>query len=112
MSVWEALRRLGDVQLVAFDLLVQAPRREGLQAFLPELFASYREVIEEQLDRLERGGRATLLVPRNVLVPLVLNTVLGFGLYYVVTKDEESCLLALSAFRQLAKGVVEPVGVS
>ena len=27
-----------------------------------------------------------------VLVPLILNTVLGFGLYYVVTRDEESCL--------------------
>jgi len=44
-----------------------------------------------------------------VLVPLVLNTVLGFGLYYVVTRDDESCLRALSAFRQLAGSVIEAV---
>ncbi len=48
-------------------------------------------------------------MPRDVLVPLVLNTVLGFGLYYVVTRDDESCLRALSAFRQLASSVIEPV---
>jgi hypothetical protein len=48
-------------------------------------------------------------VPRDVLVPLVLNTVLGFGLYYVVTRDDESCLRALSAFRQLAGSVIETV---
>jgi hypothetical protein len=42
-------------------------------------------------------------------VPLVLNTVLGFGLYYVVTRDDESCLKALSAFRLLAATLVEPV---
>jgi len=43
-------------------------------------------------------------------VPLVLNTVLGFGLYYVVTRDDESCLKALSAFRQLAATLIEPLG--
>src|SRR5438093_1321783 len=47
---------------------------------------------------------------REVLVPLVLNTVLGFGLYYVVTRDDESCLKALSAFRQLAATLIEPLG--
>jgi len=31
-SIWDALRRLGDVQLAAFDLLVQSPRAEPLQA--------------------------------------------------------------------------------
>ncbi|HVB77104.1 MAG TPA: TetR/AcrR family transcriptional regulator [Candidatus Nitrosotalea sp.] len=108
VSIWGALRQLGDVQLAAFDLLVQAPRGERLQAYLPELFTRYREVIDEQLDRLESGGRARLLVPREVLVPLVLNTVLGFGLYYVVTRDDESCLRALTAFRQLALTVIEP----
>jgi len=106
-SIWDSLRRLGDVQLAAFDLLVQAPRAERLQAYLPELFTRYREVIQEQLDRLEEDGRIRLLVDREVLVPLVLNTVLGFGLYYVVTRDDESCLLALSAFRQLAARLVE-----
>ncbi|HUZ88928.1 MAG: TetR/AcrR family transcriptional regulator [Candidatus Dormibacteraceae bacterium] len=109
VAIWDALRQLGDAQLVAFDLLIQAPRGESLQAYLPELFARYRELIEEQLDRLESGGRARLLVPREVLVPLVLNTVLGFGLYYVVTHDDESCLRALTAFRQLAVTVIEPV---
>jgi len=39
----------------------------------------------------------------------VLNTVLGFGLYYVVTGDDESCLRALSAFGQLASTLVEPI---
>ena len=109
VSIWESLRRLGDIQLAAFDLLVQAPKQESLQAFLPELFARYREVVEEQLDRLERDGRLRLKIERQVLVPLILNTVLGFGLYYVVTHDEESCLLALSAWRELAGSVVEPV---
>ena len=108
-SLWDSLRRLGDVQLAAFDLLVQAPRTERLRAYLPELFTRYREVIQEQLDRLEDDGRIRLTVPRDVLVPLVLNTVLGFGLYYVVTRDDESCLLALSAFRQLAGSVIETV---
>jgi AcrR family transcriptional regulator len=108
-SIWDSLRKLGDIQLAAFDLLVQAPRRERLQAYLPELFTRYREVIQEQLDRMEQDGRVRLLVPRDVLVPLVLNTVLGFGLYYVVTRDDESCLRALSAFRQMASGMVEPV---
>ena len=109
VSIWESLRRLGDIQLAAFDLLVQAPKQESLQAFLPELFARYRDVVEEQLDRLERDGRVRLKIERQVLVPLILNTVLGFGLYYVVTRDEESCLLALSAWRELASSVVEPV---
>jgi AcrR family transcriptional regulator len=109
VSIWESLRRLGDIQLAAFDLLVQAPKQESLQAFLPELFQRYREVVEEQLDRLERDGRVRLKLERQVLVPLILNTVLGFGLYYVVTRDEESCLLALTAWRELASSVVEPV---
>ncbi len=111
VSIWDSLRRLGDIQLAAFDLLVQAPKQESLQAFLPELFARYRDVVEEQLDRLERDGRVRLKIEREVLVPLVLNTVLGFGLYYVVTRDEESCLRALSAWRELAGSVVEPVPV-
>jgi len=109
VSIWESLRRLGDIQLAAFDLLVQAPRTERLRAYLPELFTRYREVIQEQLDRLEEDGRIRLTVPREVLVPLVLNTVLGFGLYYVVTRDDESCLRALSAFSQLAASLIEPV---
>lgn len=109
-SIWDSLRQLGDIQLAAFDLLVQAPRRERLQAYLPELFTRYREVIQEQLDRLERDGKVRLTVPREVLVPLVLNTVLGFGLYYVVTRDDESCMRALSAIKQLASGLVEPIG--
>ena len=108
-SIWATLRRLGDMQLAAFDLLVQAPRTERLQAYLPELFTRYREVIQEQIDRLERDGRVRLTVEREVLVPLVLNTVLGFGLYYVVTRDDESCLKALSAFRQLAATLIEPL---
>jgi AcrR family transcriptional regulator len=109
VSIWESLRRLGDIQLAAFDLLVQAPKQESLQAFLPELFARYRDVVEEQLDRLERDGRVRLKIERDVLVPLILNTVLGFGLYYVVTRDEDSCLRALSAWRELASSVVEPI---
>src|ERR1700724_3075056 len=40
-SVWDSLRRLGDIQLAAFDLLVQAPRTERLGAYLPELFSRY-----------------------------------------------------------------------
>src|SRR4029077_2482427 len=56
-SIWDSLRRLGDIQLAAFDLLVQAPRTELLRAYLPELFTRYREVIQEQLDRLEEDGR-------------------------------------------------------
>ena len=108
-SIWATLRRLGDMQLAAFDLLVQAPRAERLQAYLPELFTRYREVIQEQIDRLERDGRVRLTVEREVLVPLVFNTVLGFGLYYVVTRDDESCLQALSAFRQLAATLIEPI---
>ena len=107
-SIWDTLRKLGDMQLAAFDLLVQAPRTERLQAYLPELFTRYREVIQEQLDRLEKDGRVRLLVPRDVLVPLVLNTVLGFGLYYVVTRDDESCVRAMSAFSQLAGSLIEP----
>ena len=108
-SIWNSLRQLGDVQLAAFDLLVQAPKHERLQAYLPELFTRYREVIQEQLDRLERDGRVRFKVEREVLVPLVLNTVLGFGLYYVVTRDDESCLRALSAFQRIAPTLVEPL---
>jgi AcrR family transcriptional regulator len=108
-SIWATLRSLGDVQLAAFDLLVQAPRAERLRAYLPELFTRYREVIQEQIDRLERDGRVRLTVDREVLVPLVLNTVLGFGLYYVVTGDDASCVRALSAFRQLAETLIEPI---
>jgi AcrR family transcriptional regulator len=107
-SIWDTLRKLGDMQLAAFDLLVQAPRTDRLRAYLPELFTRYREVIQEQIDRLEADGRVRLLVDREVLVPLVLNTVLGFGLYYVVTRDDESCVRALSAFRQLAGSLLEP----
>src|ERR1700704_6051022 len=108
-SIWATLRKLGDMQLAAFDLLVQAPRTDRLRAYLPELFTRYREVIQEQIDRLEADGRVRLLVDREVLVPLVLNTVLGFGLYYVVTRDDESCVRALSAFRQLAASLLAPV---
>src|SRR5437588_12201707 len=109
VSIWDSLRRLGDVQLAAFDLLVQAPKQERLQAYLPELFTRYREVIQEQLDRMEAAGLVRFKVEREVLVPLVLNTVLGFGLYYVVTRDDESCLRALSAFQRIAPTLVEPV---
>ncbi|MGH7778178.1 MAG: TetR/AcrR family transcriptional regulator [Candidatus Dormibacterales bacterium] len=105
-AIWAALRQLADIQLAAFDLLVQAPRRERLKAYLPELFDRYRQVIQEQLDRFERSGSFRLTAAREVLVPLVLNTVLGFGLYYVVTGDDESCLRALGAFQQLAPGLV------
>ncbi len=108
-TIWASLRRLGDMQLAAFDLLVQAPKHERLQAYLPELFTRYREVIQEQLDRLEKDGRVRFKVEREVLVPLVLNTVLGFGLYYVVTRDDESCLRALSAFQQIAPTLAEPI---
>ncbi|HEX6349310.1 MAG TPA: TetR/AcrR family transcriptional regulator [Candidatus Dormibacteraeota bacterium] len=108
-SIWDSLRRLGDVQLAAFDLLVQAPKQERLQAYLPELFTRYREVIQEQLDRMEAAGLVRFKVEREVLVPLVLNTVLGFGLYYVVTRDDESCLRALSAFQRISPTLVEPV---
>jgi AcrR family transcriptional regulator len=107
-SIWDTLRKLGDMQLAAFDLLVQAPRTDRLRAYLPELFTRYREVIQEQIDRLEADGRVRLLVDREVLVPLVLNTVLGFGLYYVVTRDDDSCVRALSAFRQLAASLIAP----
>ena len=107
-SIWDTLRKLGDMQLAAFDLLVQAPRTDRLRAYLPELFTRYREVIQEQIDRLEADGRVRLLVSREVLVPLVLNTVLGFGLYYVVTRDDDSCVRALSAFRQLAGSLLAP----
>ena len=107
-SIWDTLRKLGDMQLAAFDLLVQAPRTDRLRAYLPELFTRYREVIQEQIDRLEADGRVRLLVDREVLVPLVLNTVLGFGLYYVVTRDDDSCVRALSAFRQLAGSLLQP----
>src|SRR2546430_1800644 len=64
-SLWDSLRRLGDVQLAAFDLLVQAPRTERLRAYLPELFTRYREVIQEQLDRLGDDGRIRLTMRRD-----------------------------------------------
>src|SRR6202165_5264137 len=102
-SIWASLRQLGDIQLAAFDLLVQAPRTERLRAYLPELFTRYREVIPEQLGPLQGARRAPATPPR------ALNTVLGFGLYYVVTRDDESCLRALSAFRQLAGNAIEVV---
>jgi AcrR family transcriptional regulator len=108
-TIWATLRSLGDMQLATFDLLVQAPRAERLQAYLPELFTRYREVIQEQIDRLEADGRMRLTVDREVLVPLALNTVLGFGLYYVVTRDDDSCLHAMSAFKQLASTLVAPI---
>src|SRR5205807_9950039 len=34
-TIWASLRQLGDIQLAAFDLLVQAPRSERLRAYLP-----------------------------------------------------------------------------
>src|SRR5258708_3389929 len=108
-SMWDSLRRLRDIQLAAFDLLVQAPRTERLRAYLPELFTRYREVIEEQLDRLEADGRIRLTVPREVLGPLVLNTALRFRLHYVFTHTHDSSLPPLSAFSQLAATLVEPV---
>jgi AcrR family transcriptional regulator len=108
-SLWDSLRRLGDIQMAAFDLMLQAPRRERLRAYLPELFSRYREVIQEQLDRLDQDGRVRLTVDREVLVPLILNTVLGFGLYYVVTGDDASCLRGLSAFQQLSTSLIAPV---
>src|SRR5207302_11288648 len=111
VSIWDSLRRLGDIQLAAFDLLVQAPKQESLQAFLPELFARYRDVVEEQLDRLEQDRRVRLKIDPEGLLPRALHSVLGFGLYYVVTRDEESCLRALSPWRELAGSVVEPVPV-
>src|SRR5437660_2281693 len=36
-SIWATLRQLGDMQLAGFDLLVQAPRAERLQAYLAQL---------------------------------------------------------------------------
>lgn len=108
-AVWDVLRRLADTQLAVFDLLVQAPKQSQLEAYLPELFARYRQLVEEQMDRLEREGHLRFAVGREVLVPLVLNTVLGFGFYYAVTRDDESCRLALVPFRQLAATLVEPV---
>src|SRR4030088_594958 len=40
-SIWASLRQLGDVQLAAFDLLVQAPRTERLRDYLTELLKRY-----------------------------------------------------------------------
>src|SRR3982075_654949 len=70
-SIWATLRQLGDMQLAAFDLLVQAPRTDRLRACLPELFTRYREVIQEQLDRLGGDGPVRRTGPPGVLVPLV-----------------------------------------
>src|SRR5258708_9194467 len=36
-SLWDSLRQLGDTQLSAFDLLLQAPHTQRLRASLPEL---------------------------------------------------------------------------
>src|SRR3982074_2704382 len=79
-SIWASLRQPGDVQLAAFALLVQAPRTERLRAYLPELFTRYREVIQEQLDRLEADGRIRLPVPPDRLLPPGLQPGVGFGL--------------------------------
>src|SRR5256885_14045416 len=68
-SIWDSLRRLGDIQLAAFDLLVQAPRTERLRAYLPELFTRHREVIQEQLDRLQGGGMHRPSLPPGGPVP-------------------------------------------
>src|SRR5258708_22682280 len=72
-SMWDSLRRLGAIQLAAFDLLVQAPPTERLRAYLPALLTRYREVIQEQLDRLQANGRVRLPGPRAGLGPLGLN---------------------------------------
>ncbi|HEV2953298.1 MAG TPA: TetR/AcrR family transcriptional regulator [Candidatus Dormibacteraeota bacterium] len=108
-AIWDMLEKLADTQLAAFDLLIQAPKQSPLQAYLPELFARYRELIDEQLDRLESEGHVRFAVGRDVLVPLVLNTVLGFGLYYAVTRDAVSCRQALTSFRLLAATLIEPL---
>src|SRR5207244_10326788 len=88
-SIWDSLRQLGDIQLAAFDLLVQAPRTERLQAYLPELFTRYREVIQEQIDRIEADGRLRQLVDREVLVPWVRIAVLGLRVLDVVCNVDE-----------------------
>src|SRR5258708_7214966 len=72
-SLWDSLRQLGDIQLAAFDLLVQAPRTERLRAHLPELFTRYREVIQEQLAPLsEIGLRLQGLGARAAAAPSLL----------------------------------------
>src|SRR5258708_15334408 len=86
-SIWDTLRQLGDMQLAAFDPLVQAPRTERLRAYLPEVFTRYRDFIQEQIDRLEPGGQARLLVPREALASPGRHTVLGCGLYCMGTRD-------------------------
>src|SRR5260370_36584808 len=48
-SMWDSLRRLGDIQLAAFDLLVQAPPTERLRPSLPDPFTRYRDATHEQL---------------------------------------------------------------
>ncbi|HEV3232581.1 MAG TPA: TetR/AcrR family transcriptional regulator [Candidatus Dormibacteraeota bacterium] len=106
-QIWDSLKQLSDLQLVAYDLLVQAPKDATLRAFLPELFEGYRKVIEEQLDRFETATGMRLRLPRDVVVPLLMNTILGFGLYYVVTQDEASCDRALAAFRLVAASMLE-----
>jgi AcrR family transcriptional regulator len=108
-QIWSSLKQLSDLQLVAYDLLVQAPKDETLRAFLPELFDGYRNVIEEQLDRFEGATGMRPRLPRDVIVPLLMNTILGFGLYYVVTQDDASCDRALQAFRLVAASMLEPV---
>jgi AcrR family transcriptional regulator len=107
-QIWGSLKQLSDLQLVAYELLVQAPQDETLRAFLPELFEGYRKVIEEQLDRFEAATGMRPRLPRDVVVPLLMNTILGFGLYYVVTQDAASCDRALTAFRLVAASMLEP----
>lgn len=106
-EIWASLKELSGLQLVAYDLLLQAPKDETLKAFLPELFEGYRKVIEEQLDRFERETGMRPRLPRDVVVPLLMNTVLGFGLYYVVTEDDASCDRALTAFKYVAAAMLE-----
>src|SRR3989442_15316833 len=40
-SLWDSLRRLGDIHLAAVDLLVQAPPTERPPAHPPDLFTPY-----------------------------------------------------------------------
>ncbi|MHB8508846.1 MAG: TetR/AcrR family transcriptional regulator [Candidatus Dormibacteria bacterium] len=107
-AIWDSLKGLSGLQLVAYELLLQAPKDDNLKEFLPELFDGYRKVILEQLDRFEEATGMRLRLPRDVVVPLLMNTVLGFGLYYVVTQDEASCDRALVAFKLVAASLLEP----
>src|SRR2546426_4818938 len=42
-SLWDNLRRIDEIQLAPFELLVHAPRTERLRASLTELIPRYRE---------------------------------------------------------------------